>query len=320
MAFVFDPDNPPTPACHAATIAVRDELLVVAWFGGTHEKHPDVGIWVAASRTHDPGPADWEPPRMVADGSGQACWNPVLADTDDGLLLFYKVGESPGTWHGEVLRSSDGGDTWEPGPVLPEGFLGPVKNKPVKLRGGHLLCPSSLEAGGWRCHFERLDAAWLRGDPGPAPVKFPVADPDGLRAIQPALFRRRDGFEALVRTRAGVVGRTTSADGAVWSPLEATSLPNPNSGIDATDLADGRAVLVYNPVGIPQGRWGGARSPLAIAASDAQGEWRRAVTLEDEPGEFSYPAMVRAGDRIHVAYTWQRRSIRHVTLDAEALS
>ena len=315
MAFVFDPDNPPTPACHAATIVALADRLVVAWFGGTQEKNPDVGIWVAASRGLDPGGGDWEAPRQVADGDGQACWNPVLADTADGLLLFYKVGKSPGTWHGEMMRSCDGGVRWEAGPALPTGLLGPIKNKPLMLANGDLLCPSSLEVGGWTCHFEILPLAWLAGKGDPKPTRHDVPDPEGFSAIQPTVLRVDGGFEALVRTKAGVIARTQSADGRSWSPLEATPLLNPNSGIDAASLPDGRTVLAHNPVPTPTGRWGGARTPLALAVREADGQWRQAHVLEDTEGEFSYPAIICNEDQVHVAYTWQRRSIRHVAFD-----
>ena len=314
MAFVFDPDVAPTPACHAPTIVALSDRLVVAWFGGTHEKNPDVGIWVSGSRGLDPGAGDWDPPRQVADGDGQACWNPVLVNTADGLLLFYKVGESPSKWRGEVLRSGDNGATWEPGPKLPTGFLGPIKNKALVLDNGDLLCPSSFEVGGWTCHFELLPQAWVAGIDAASPVRHEVPDPKGLSGIQPAVLRRGQGFEALVRTKAGVIARTTSVDGADWSPLEAISLPNPNSGIDAANMPDGRVVLAYNPTATPTDRWGGPRTPLALAVREADGRWRQTHVLESVPGEFSYPAVICTNETVHVVYTWQRRSIRHVTV------
>ena len=128
---LFDPDNPPTPACHAPTIAALPGRLVAAWFAGSHEKHPDVGIWCAV-RTN----GAWQPPRQVADGGGEACWNPVLCNTSAGLHLFYKVGVSPARWRGAVLTSTDGGETWRNGGELPAPWLGPVKNKPLVLENG----------------------------------------------------------------------------------------------------------------------------------------------------------------------------------------
>ena len=74
--FVFE--TPPTPCCHAGTLAEADAGLVAAWFGGTREKHPDVGIWLARQEA-----GRWTPPVEVADGvqpNGvrHPCWNPVL--------------------------------------------------------------------------------------------------------------------------------------------------------------------------------------------------------------------------------------------------
>ncbi len=311
-AFIFDPDSSPTPACHAPTIVVLPDRLVAAWFAGTREGAADVGIWAAIRRD-----GRWEQPRQIAGGNGEPCWNPVLAVGGETLRLFYKVGPSPSRWRGAVLDSADGGQTWRPGPALPQGFLGPIKNKPIELSDGALLCPSSREDGGWRCHFELLPGdtdRWLASS-----FSTTVPDPADLRAIQPTVFPRGAGLEALARTKSGCIARTTSADGRSWTPLEATPLPNPNSGIDAAAMPDGRIALVYNPVATPPGRWGGPRTPLALAVGEADGSWADAMTLESEPGEFSYPAVVCAADRLHIVYTWQRRTIKHVEAPLDAL-
>ena len=43
--FVFE--TAPFPQCHASTIAEAHSGLVAAWFGGTRERDPDVGIWMS---------------------------------------------------------------------------------------------------------------------------------------------------------------------------------------------------------------------------------------------------------------------------------
>ena len=75
--FIYE--SAPFPSCHASTIEESSQGLVAAWFGGTHEKHPDVGIWV--SRFHD---NRWTEPVEVANGKGAGekgeqlpTWNPV---------------------------------------------------------------------------------------------------------------------------------------------------------------------------------------------------------------------------------------------------
>ena len=42
---IYPLDNKPTPQCHASTIVSIKNELIAAWFGGTAEKNPDVGIW-----------------------------------------------------------------------------------------------------------------------------------------------------------------------------------------------------------------------------------------------------------------------------------
>src|SRR4030095_7929635 len=90
------------------------------------------------------------------DGKRYPCWNPVLFEMPEGVLtLFYKVGPSPSTWWGVVRTSRDSGRTWSEARRLPDGILGPIKNKPVRLADGSVLSPSSSESPDWRIHFER---------------------------------------------------------------------------------------------------------------------------------------------------------------------
>jgi cyclophilin family peptidyl-prolyl cis-trans isomerase len=210
-----------------------------------------------------------------------------------------------------VLRSGDDGRTWGDPQPLPDGTLGPVKNKPLELADGTTICGSSTEDGGWRVHFEATrdgGATWS----GTGPIG--AAAGPGL--IQPALLRAgTNGIIALMRSDAGRVFSSSSGDsGATWTAPAPTVFPNPNSGIDAVTLRDGRHVLVYNPV--TEGR-----GILAVAVSGDGSAWRRALTLEEEKGaEFSYPAVIQSKDGlVHIAYTWKRERIRHVVLDPAAL-
>lgn len=307
----------PFKQCHASTIAETDSCLVAAWFGGTHEKHPDVGIRL--SRNEGQG---WSPPVEVANGIigdtiRYPCWNPVLFQPQEGsLILFYKVGPDPRSWWGMIMFSSDDGKTWSQPRRLPDGFLGPIKNKPIQLPDGDLLCPSSTEHRGWRVHFERtpdLGKTWHRVGP--------INDGQEFGVIQPTLLTYDDGrIQALCRSRQDRIVESWSADGGrTWSKLKATVLPNPSSGIDAVTLRDGRHLLVYNHTvrGGPSPR---GREMLNVAVSRDGKVWQAALVLENEPGEFSYPAAIQSVDGlIHITYTWQRQRVRHVVLDPAQL-
>lgn len=123
----------PFAQCHASTIVETKSGLVAAWFGGTKEGNPDVGIWL--SRQVD---GKWTPTVEVANGAETEdprvnCLNPVLFQATGGpLLLFYKTGN----WWAYVKRSTDGGVTWSKPERLYNGLFGPVKNKPVLLSDG----------------------------------------------------------------------------------------------------------------------------------------------------------------------------------------
>jgi len=109
-------------------------------------------------------------------------------------------------------------------------------------------------------------------------------------------------------------------EGRTWSRMELTELPNPNSGIDAVVLRDGRAVLCYNPAVPAPGEWGGPRTPLVLAVSEDGENWRDVGTLENGPGEYSYPAVIQDADgSVHVAYTWRRRAIRCARLNPQSI-
>lgn len=323
----FIATQPPTPQSHASSLVeTRDGTLLAAWFGGEHEGATDVGIWLARR-----GSEGWLPPLRVADGRQdssmqgngalQPTWNPVLFQPAQGpLQLYYKVGPNPRQWWGMLTVSSDDGGHWSAPRRLPDGILGPIKNKPLQLPSGRILAPSSSEdeAGGWRAHIETSDDDGLHWQRGAA-----LNDPAHIGAIQPSLLRHRDGcLQALGRSKQNRVFSVFSNDGgASWGAMTLLDIENPNSGTDAVMLRDGRALLIYNPALAGKDWWEG-RSVLAVALSDDGLRWRRVLTLEDSSkDEFSYPAVIQTRDGlVHVSYTWKRQRIKHVVLDPRLLS
>jgi predicted neuraminidase len=314
--FIYE--KAPYPSCHASTIVQTDKGdMVAAWFGGTAEKNPDVGIWVSRYEKNA-----WTPGVEVAngvqsDGTRHPTWNPVLFQPRNApLMLFYKVGPTPQTWWGMLRTSTDGGRTWGEARRLPDGILGPIKNKPVQLSDGTILSPTSNETeerpSKWTVHFERSTdggKTWT--------ATKPLNDGITIGAIQPSiLFHDKIGgakLQALGRTRQGKVFTISSDDaGKTWGPMSLLDdVPNPSSGTDAVTLKDGRHLLIYNPV--PRGR-----TPLIVAVSKNGKDWQPLVTLEDEPGEYSYPAIIQTADgRVHITYTWKRERVRHVVLDVK---
>ena len=321
--FVYQ--SAPFPSCHAGTLAeTPDGTLVAAWFGGYNEGHPRIGIWLSRYRE-----GRWSPPVEVAnglqpDGKYMATWNPVLFQPKEGpLLLFFKVGSSPIPWWGEMMISQDQGKTWTQRHKLPDGGIGPVKNKPIQLADGTILCPSSTEENNeWIVHLEwtkDLGKTWSKS--GPLHTKAEA------EAIQPSILTYADGrMQLLCRNKDanGKLWQCWSDDGGkTWGTFEPTVLPNPNSGTDAVTLADGRQLLVYNHTNakaespdVPTGR-----RMLNVALSENGRDWSAVCILENTPGtEFSYPAVIQTRDGlVHILYTWQRKLMKHTVIDPQQI-
>ncbi|NQU54926.1 MAG: exo-alpha-sialidase [Bacteroidetes bacterium] len=324
---IYPLDDKPTPECHASTIVEVEDGFIAAWFGGTEEKNPDVGIWVSMNLD-----GNWSEPVEVVNGFENdnlryPTWNPVLFKPKNGpLMLFYKSGPNPRDLWGMLTTSENNGRTWTKPVKLGEDgkvghLLGPVKNKPIQLEDGTIVCPSSSEVRKgdkdyWRVHFE------ITKDFGKTwEVVGPINDGVEFGAIQPSILTYPNGkMQVLCRSRQNVVTQSWSEDGGrTWSKMSATELPNPNSGTDAITLADGRQLLIYNHT-IRNSDFPRSRNMLNLAISEDGKNWKPVTTLERKEGEFSYPAIIQATDGlVHITYTYQRKSVKYVVVDPARL-
>ena len=349
------------PQCHSATLCFAENGdLLCAFNGGTAEHEPDTKVRLSRKAK---GAKTWTAPEAVAAPERER-WcldNPVLfriPEPGEPLLLWYKI--RPGYnmkegeidlstiafWEARLKKSYDNGLTWSAFEPLPEGFLGPIKNKPV-WSDGRLVAGSSVQSKyahiPHRIHFEwSVDrgATWHWAEPDSVQLSIPCklrkkgrvgenadtpADPDRyygnwlpISSIQPTILIHQDGsLQALSRTGNGRMSVTWSRDnGATWGPETLTDLPQNGSGIDAVTLPDGRFALVYNDFETLPGRSGGPRSPLKVAVSEDGLHWMDVVTLEDDAiKEYSYPAVIcDAEGCLHIAYTWRRYRIKYVKI------
>ncbi len=304
------------PQCHASTLAETDSGLLIAFFGGEYERHPNVAIYTSRLESES-----WSEPQKVADGwvsdsLSYPCWNPVFFQIDKRLYLYYKVGPSPTEWWGMQMYSEDGGQSWSEPSRLPDGILGPIKNKPVELASGVILSPSSVEVTHelWKAHIERST------DRGASWQKIEIPSPDSVKVIQPSLLVYPDGrIQALLRSNQDVLMESWSTDeGQSWSPVQASSVLNPNSGVDAVTLRSGLKLLVNNPMKSGDS-WEVGRNRLFLYASYDGENWAEILQLENEAeGEFSYPAIIQSEDGVvHISYTYNRRKMKHVALTVE---
>jgi len=316
-SYIFE--APVTPSCHASTIVeIEPNHLMVAWFGGSAEGNKDVGIYLSSN----PG-GSWSAPRnivtpLITEEDTLPCWNPVLfKSSSEHLYLFYKVGKNPREWFGAMLTSSDDGKTWSDPQYLPEGILGPIRNKPIETKPGLLLCGSStesVESNEWRVHVETYDESAGKWQ------KIPVQNTKNFEVIQPTFLVHAEGkIQMLCRSKHDRLVTSWSEDvGASWSDMEMTEIVNSNSGVDAISLTPDSFLLVNNP--LPRGaNWYNGRNMLDVEYSTDGIQWEKLLDLENqEKGEFSYPAIIQTSDdKVHIVYTYDREYIKHVSFDVD---
>lgn len=306
--FVYSANAVDFLSCHASTLTeCHDGTLLAAWFGGTHERHQDVCIYVSH---YEHG--QWSLPQKIADGAEDGtkypCWNPVLFTLDNGtLVLYYKVGPNPRSWWGLYKTSTDHGKSWSSAIRIPDNLLGPIKNKPIRLMNGHILYPTSFETDDiWNIYLEYSDQDLQNW-------KKTAVDNAGTLSIQPTILKHNSNqLQLLCRSQNGFITESWSKDGGItWTPLTLTKLLNNNAGIDGVSLTDGRFLLVHTP--LMEGR-----HKLSVSLSNDGKKWKKWFVLEkDRPGqEYSYPAVIQTKDGlVHITYTWRRQLIKHVVLN-----
>jgi predicted neuraminidase len=304
--FIFT--DAPFPSAHASNIVeLRDGDFLASWFGGTAEGKPDVAIWSA--RLHK---GDWSAPVELAREPNIATYNPVMFYTKNHRLWFYyKFGPHPSSWSAERRWSDDDGKTWSPVEHLPAGVTGPIRTKPLVMDDGTVVSGTSVESyHTWAVWIERSTdngQSWRRI----GPITVPRSEWSGTYGIiQPTVLQMSGKKLRLFARSTHQIGRICIADsddaGLTWTDARPLDLPNPNSGIDAVHLRDGRFVAVYNDSTTK-------RTPLVLAWSSDGEHFQQFQTLESGEGEFSYPAMIqdRAGN-LDITYTWNRKQIKFV--------
>jgi predicted neuraminidase len=250
------------------------------------------GTWSGVRRFSSDEGANWsEPEALPAGFLGPVKDKPLILD--DGSIVMGSSREADpqqsGAWTVWIERLSADDHTWSKrGPIV----LTPDADRPddgAKAAVREQQQPIPDSEAGYRTKI------------------YPPAK-ETIGIIQPALIDLGSGhlrFYARSKSRAARIAVADSLDGGQsWTQARLIELPNPNSGIDAVRLKDGRIVMIFN-------NSYNRRTPLNLAVS-ADGEHFEVLkTLEDGEGQYSYPAIVQArnGDLL-ISYSWRRQSIR----------
>ncbi len=304
------------PANHGSTILeIESGLYLTCWYAGAREGATDVQIYCSKWKN---GSTSWSAPKVAVKRQERVAWtllknktlgNPVLTKAPNGRLWLFYAARPFGGWvmtHVDYKFSDDNGETWSEGKRLIFDFGHLTRSKVMWVGENKLLLPVYTELP-----YQAYTAQVLvEGD------YLAITQSDyvpGRHALQPSLVVLNDQLHAFMRNAGtGVVLMSKwNSRLEIWSQMTKLALPNPNSAVDVVARSNNEMLIVYNS-------HAGNRSPLTLAISKDGVNFRPFHDLEPygENKEYSYPAMIKVGDRYHVTYTYDhRKGIKHVTFD-----
>lgn len=319
---------------HAATLvetAAGD--LLCAWFNGPQEGHRETNVVLSRLPA---GTDQWQQPQLISADPDRSEQNPVLFRAPDDRIWLLHTSNTPHQRtdaHVLARTSDDHGSTWSEPETL---FAGPgffLRNPPLFLPDGAWLLPAyQVDAGG------EYSVVASSADEGRSWQVHEV--PGSRHRVQMSIAARPDGsLLGLFRSRAAdrVYASESTDLGRTWTAPVRTVLPNNNSALHQIALTDGRLAVVYNDATmerdqfrfVPSGdswRKKAVRTPLTLAVSEDGGRtWPKHRNLQvadleykDAPAGYSYPTMIQTRDgALHVAYSYLRKTIKHVRLHPE---
>lgn len=345
------PQVPSAASAHSSSLVeLNNGKLLAIWFAGSREGAADVALW--SSTLNKDG---WSPPKLVIDRENLAgslfsqvrkIGNPLLfvdkVNPQKIHLWFVSVGV--GGWAGSSINhtfSDDNGETWyKPTKLQISPFLNIsnlVRTPPIQFDNGYIGLPIYHEFIKKFGEFIVLNAD---GKHIISQKFMPLYN--NISAIQPSLIVDDNTIFALLRNSGKIaenninnyIQKVISKDnGITWNfdnlPHSEVKIRNFSSSIATLKLPSGNWLLVANS--------DASRNFLNLYLSKDKGKnWQLVKQLENAmeyqknplykkdnvlEHEFSYPSIILGKDnRIHLTYTWNRKTIKYVTFSEQWLS
>jgi predicted neuraminidase len=225
------------------------------WFGGTQEGIPDISVYFSRLIA---GQDRWSEPVRLSDDPTRSEQNPILFPAPDGSLWLLWTAQISGNQDTAIVRrriSTDNGRSWGPTETLFDrvGASGVfVRHPPTVLDNGDILLAifycNARPGEKWVGSYD-TSAVRISGDGGKTWQEYQV--PDSTGCVHMDVSQLQDGsLLGLFRSRwaDNIYGSRSEDRGRTWSAPVPTALPNNNSSIQYTHLANGHLALVFNDI------------------------------------------------------------------------
>jgi predicted neuraminidase len=323
----FVNEERPSRICHVSSVCpAGDGRVACTWYEGSWESAPDTAIYLSV---FDEAKAQWSPPVVLVDRNTcskelkryvRKVGNALIYRDGRGRLWLFYSSIIFGGWSGSSLNykiSADNGKTWSRSEKL---VLSPffnlaenVKNKGMNLADRSFVIPAYHE-------FAKKFSEMLSVETDGGKVKYDIRKMTHTgKAVQPSLiYEEGKGLIAFFRNMAsGGKNHILTAEsrdmGRTWSDLQATGLPNPDSGFDMIKTRDGGYLGVINNT------YSGRGNLTLILSRDGGKNWELLKVIESKKGsEYSYPSINQSTSGIyHITYTYEKKRIKHIVFNEQ---
>lgn len=306
------------PQNHAANLLpLPNGDVLCVWFGGTQEGIADISVWMSRLPANS---QQWSQARKLSDDPGRSEQNPVLFLSPDNVLWLLWTAQISGNQDTAIVRyrqSMDFGQSFGEIHTLLDQPGTFIRQPVVVLKNGDWLLPvfyCRTKPGEKWVGNDDISGVKISSDKGKTWQDVEV--PQSLGCVHMNITSANDGtLLAFFRSRwADNIYRSHSEDGGRhWSIPEPTSLPNNNSSVQVTTLANGDLALVFNNMSaagaterraslydeiddgddsrsepVASGRtafWGAPRAPMTVAISRDNGKtWPWMKNLDEGDG------------------------------------
>ena len=279
--------------CNGVCLAAYQGKLYCQWqSSATDEDSADTHVMYAVSSD---GGKTWSDAKILAQNIGNGyCTSGGWLATDSGLFAYINLWDSsldPTAGWTYYITSQDGESWTAPKQVtMADGkpLAGVFEQDPHVLATGRIVCASHLQPGLTVCPIYTDDPSgvtgWKKGD-------F-TATPNGTQSVEmePSLFTQSDGTLCMIfRDQSSSYRKLISYsfdDGATWSKVQKTDMPDARTKQSAGNLSDGTAFMAGCPV------TNSLRSPLAVTLSADGKSFTKAFLLRSNSSD---PALVYEG-------------------------
>jgi predicted neuraminidase len=294
--------------CHCPTLLESQSgNLLAVWYVYTQDEYRHATLAMAKKNSND---SIWQTTQNIPIASTYSLGNPVLFQEPGGRIHLMYVALKGTYWDDAVLYSiysKDEGQTWTKPSLLwkEPGMM--VRHPPVFLNNGTCLLPAYDEC--------KKNAIILSSKPPYSnwEISYSFGEKDMIQSV--LIKTREEHLIMFFRPHSDprYIWKSQSTDqGISWTPPDMTSLPNPLSGISTISINNSIA-MIYNHTYEHQ------RYPLSVSVSRDQGTtWGEHWNLDNVKAEVSYPSFISGNNNtVHGLYTYNRRMIKYVKLNAE---